>query len=333
MISIDEFKKTKTIVTHANCADGMMSAILLHDVLPSAEILFLTYNTKEHAELEAKPGMLFCDMTPPRARFQEFLSEDLGTIVLDHHVKAKDLVLAFGKRGFFADENEDPGISGAVLAHDLIWHPEQKLRMSLSDNGAGFLQRVAEITDVVELVGIYDTWQKYHSRWMEACYLTEVLRFFPWLHWRDQSCCSPTRYAPTRGDPLDDGVPSFSWWWEEQKRIGQTLLDRKASRLSKTSEGAARVMTTAKLRYMIVNDYYAANDVLEAHKDDIDLAIGFMHVPNQIRISLRSNGKFDCGSFATLHGGGGHTNASGCVITSDSPFVDIIRAIQRYEDH
>jgi hypothetical protein len=78
----ERLKNVRTIVTHEGCPDGIASAILCHDALPQAEIVWLQYGTAKRRELPATEGMLFVDMTPEPSRNQEFV--DAGAIVLDH---------------------------------------------------------------------------------------------------------------------------------------------------------------------------------------------------------------------------------------------------------
>ena len=120
-LPIEKLKALKVIVSHENCADGLASAMILKDVLPKAKVVFLQYGTPDHVNLVAEEGMIFCDFSPPPARAQEFV--DVGAIVLDHHKTAKAVVALFGDLGVFADEKDDPGVSGAVLAYREVWLP------------------------------------------------------------------------------------------------------------------------------------------------------------------------------------------------------------------
>ena len=94
-IPIEKLQAVKTIVVHGNCPDGLASAIVLDDVLPGREIIHAVHQI---TPLEAKPGLLFCDICPPRDRVQEF--RDVGTIVLNHHKTQRDLIESFEHHAF-----------------------------------------------------------------------------------------------------------------------------------------------------------------------------------------------------------------------------------------
>src|SRR5882724_8183379 len=64
MIPLEKLKGVTHIITHADCPDGVASAMVLRQVLPTAEVRAIQYETHEHKKLEAKPGMLFCDFSP-----------------------------------------------------------------------------------------------------------------------------------------------------------------------------------------------------------------------------------------------------------------------------
>ncbi len=119
MIDVEKLSAVRRVIVHANCADGMASAMILHDALPDAEVVFLQHGTAEFLSLPATTGMLFCDISPPADRVAEFVG--VGAIVLDHHKTVRDVVEAFGDCGVFADETKEPGVSGALLAYREVW--------------------------------------------------------------------------------------------------------------------------------------------------------------------------------------------------------------------
>ena len=144
------FENTQRIIVHAHCPDGMASAMILTAALPEAKIEFVQYNSPEHIEMTAEADMLFCDITPHRSRVDDFVRAE--SIVLDHHRGAKDIVDAFGERGVFADEEKEPGVSGAVLAFREVY--DCALDMD-GPNAPSF-----DVSDFATLAGIRDTWQR-----------------------------------------------------------------------------------------------------------------------------------------------------------------------------
>ena len=121
MIKRDWLLDVTAILTHDNCPDGSASALIASDVLPTARIVFLMHGTQAYEDLAPAPGMLFVDITPPKARAKEFVAA--GAIVLDHHAKQEDVVKMFGERGIYADEKRQRGVSGAGLAYEHVWRP------------------------------------------------------------------------------------------------------------------------------------------------------------------------------------------------------------------
>ena len=173
-----KLKKVERIVVHDNCPDGMASALFLYDAL-YIEPEFLSYGQPAFENLEATPNTLFCDITPPHDRYKEWLG--LDTIVLDHHRSTKELVAAFGDMGVFADEKEEPGVSGAVLAYREVYKPvalEEKYYSSYDVPESKMPAMFAKIA------GIRDTWQNDSPYWLESCEQAATLTFYPWEHWR-----------------------------------------------------------------------------------------------------------------------------------------------------
>ncbi len=137
-MNLDQLKAVKTIITHDNCGDGLMSAILLKDAYSQVgltpDIKFVQYGTETYRRLEPGPNQLFCDFSPfipdievagQKVPDPEKLKPwvDSGALILDHHKGAKLAVKGFGENGIFADETAEPGVAGAVLAFKYVWLP------------------------------------------------------------------------------------------------------------------------------------------------------------------------------------------------------------------
>lgn len=308
MIEIEVLKQVTHIITHANCPDGIASAMILKDALPDAEVTFLQYGTPEMTALAAKPGMLFCDITPPRERVQEFA--DAGAVVLDHHKGAKDIVEAFGERGVFADEVTEPGVSGAFLAYRHVYGPWLHEHNRIT---AALLAREDRVNDFARLAGVRDTWQTTSEYWKEACAQAEVLMFL-----------GAERLLAERNAHLS----------EEDMDLGRTLLLKKLKAADEITEhGLLRVGD-----WLLFNDGdRRTSDVAEAARKrypDANGVAGFHYAVQsdgtmRLVFSLRSGREgVDVAAIAKANGGGGHTRAAGfSVPVRTSPIFQFERAL------
>ncbi len=318
----------KKCIVHDNCPDGLVSAILLRDALPEAEIVFVAYGSEAYKALRPEPGVLYADFSPPVRTFRstEGLStgtyfvhaEDLGllkayvdagTIVLDHHATARPVVEAFVENGRFGDEKANPGVCGATLVYEHVW----------LGNAARRLGSIAKpIINLVLLAGIRDTWQRSHDRWREACAQARVLMFYPKHHWVRPSRTERSDHGP--GMSLDNILNE----WPTYEALGEVLEQKNEERVTELIESAYSFTSRKGTRVAVVAGT-DTSDVAEAL--DVDLVIGFaystertygaqlFHVTQtpKMRLSTRSHTTFDCAAFTkTLGGGGGHTKAAGC---------------------
>ena len=303
MLDLDSLLAVRTIVTHEGCADGIASAIILRDALPSARVEFVQYNTPAHRDLRATPGLLFCDMTPPAARVQEFV--DAGAIALDHHRGAREIVDAFGERGVFADEATEPGVSGATLAFREVWSTVV-LHHGYSDCYESALG------DLAKLAGIRDTWQRNDPRWREACAQAAALRFWP-----------PETLI---GAPIDALAARLE--------IGDTLLQRDEARDERSIAEAYR-FEVGGLRVVAFEGLHTS-DIAERLEGEADLVLGWRYRMEDGRarmvISARSNGAVSALALATANGGGGHERAAGfkIVVRHDASPYAVLEFIVRY---
>lgn len=292
----DALRSVTTIVTHADCPDGIASALILLDALPDAEVVFTTYNTEHYRNLPAAPGMLFCDITPPRERAQEFVAA--GAFVRDHHRGAQDIVALFGERGVFADE---PGVSGAMLAY----------RYWCDRYGVSFAGGFGQVQDnwfkLAELAGIRDTWQRQHPRWREACAQAAALCFWPW-----SSLVRPA-----------DIVMTVRWQHHLQGllQIGETLLARDEATARRCLSEASRVRVTgpsgALTCVVFEGGSHESSNVADL-AGDADLVMAWHYRREGGRflldVSCRSRGAFKVVDLAKHYGGGGHDRAAGFTV-------------------
>lgn len=299
----------KRIVVHAGCPDGTASAMLLKDALPDAEVETLQYSPEEQNALKAEPGMIFCDISPPAWRAEEFAR--LGTVVLDHHKTAKDVVAKFGRRGVYADEAEMPGVCGALLAYRYVWEP--LLRNVMDDTTNEWVEKFAR------LAGIRDTWQNKDPLWEEACKQAYILQFMPVERWIK---IPMEKLALTWYD-------SFSW-------VGDVLTDQRAKAVQRSIKHAVRLTSNKGTRILTINSTQTS-DVAESVGNEADLIVGFNYSAEgndqRMILSTRSHSNFDCAGFAKSLGGGGHLRAAGVNIPcpATSPYKEILRVVNDWE--
>ena len=323
MLPLDQLRATKTIIVHDSCADGLASALFLHDVLPEADLRFVQYSTLAYLNLEASPNMLFCDFSPPAERWEPF--RDAGAMILDHHKKAKSIVQAFGENGVFADEVLDPGVCGAYLAYREVWC--RLADKSYQDEAGPWPQRVAE------LAGIRDTWLNKHPDWKEACILADAMRFFPAETWLE------------RRRPFD--LASHKEWWDERIGVGRWLFEKNERTVQKALANSYRFTTTKGTRVVVFEGMKPTSDASDAMGDDADLIVGFNYFLEEfpegrmctLTFSTRSRTGFDCSALAAHYGGGGHTAAAGFSVRFDpregarDPFTVIRDLVEKYQHY
>jgi nanoRNase/pAp phosphatase (c-di-AMP/oligoRNAs hydrolase) len=285
-----------TVVSHADCPDGIASAMILHRALPSAAIVFIEHNTPEQRALPANRGMLFCDIAPAADRLAEFVAAE--AIVLDHHKGARDAVAAFGERGRFADERQEPGVSGALLAYREAFRP--------------LLGEDVEVERFARLAGIRDTWQNTEAEWDEACAQATALTFFGYEHLSTQVVLSP--------DKLE---------------VGRLLLSKK---LETARGVAAHKCFKLRPDVVMFNDRDrvlsdVAHFVLEVERA-VQIVCGFHYKVTSdgamlLVYALRSRRDgVDVAAIAKANGGGGHSSAAGFSVAVDGT-ADPVATLQR----
>jgi len=333
-IDLEKLRAVKTIIAHGYrdrpCADGVASALVLRDVLPNAEIRFVSYG-EELAELEAEPGMLFCDIAPTPERAPDFIAQ--GSIVLDHHASARTVVELFTglNLGAYGDAQTMPGVSGAWLAYAEVWvrlayQGTQRPRYhTVEGRGSAGVRKLAR------LAGVRDTWQRASEEWVAACEQSEALEFWPWKSW------------PAFPFGVNGHNPDFL----AMMAIGPVLYAKKQERAVKTAKEAFITHTLVGTSLAIIPTL-STSDVAEVLDQEVDIVIGFAYKPPTsanvfnstptLVLSLRSHKGFDVSMFCKAHGGGGHRAAAGCEIhpsmwSGEQPYSHIVRLIEAWENH
>lgn len=311
MINIDKLKSVKHLVTHANCPDGVASALIVKDAIPDVRVSFMAYGSKEHRELEPAPGTLFCDFTPYVGDTSKYPlnREDgsvldcwvkAGAIVLDHHPTAQDIVEAFGENGVFGlnERNE----CGAWLAYEHVWKHFCVFLCELRDELVSehySAPMSVEVENFARLAAIRDTWKKDDPQWREACEQAALLLFWPF-------------------DDLDIRSDIFLG-----SDLGKVLVGKQLSAAQRSLDEAHYFQTTKGTRVCVFQGVSTTSDAAELFDNPgqvpgPDLVVGFHYKVDadklQLQFSTRSHTGYDCASFAKAHGGGGHRAAAGFTV-------------------
>lgn len=279
------------IITHANCADGIASAMILRRALD------LPVTWMSHGDDPDPEPALFCDISPPRHRVQEWF--DAGACVLDHHATARDIVERFGVRGWYGDQS---GVSGARLAY--------KLTLCINNSHAHFQASLFAAT-----VGAYDTWSKQHALggWGRACAAAEALLTYG-------------------GDEMLRS--GRAWLTDDEYRVGRCVYERKLSQCQASLDAAQRISIN-DLRLLVAPDSrgltnYMA-DMAREQGRRADALLTWRVGGGRARWSIRAIGDVDVSAFAQARGGGGHPGAAGfstaapdavAMLTSEQPLSD-----------
>lgn len=289
------------LVTHDDCADGLASAMIVADACPGIEVVFAQHNTPSLTELEPRPRMLFCDIAPPRERAHLFV--EAGATVLDHHRHARDIVELFGERGVFADEELEPGVSGALLAYREVWRPMRAKNLHARVD-AWHPERAKEIHFFAQLVAIRDTWQRESAQWVNACALHSLLMAIPRDYWVGHL---------------------YRVFDSDMEELGGILYKNRLAQVDKLiRDGAFKLLDEdggSRRRWALFPDSnHLVSDVAEKLRElrIADVVCGWWQTMNDGELStvlsLRSNGSLDVGALAKRFGGGGHTRAAGCAV-------------------
>ncbi len=315
MIPLEKLHAITTAIVHAECPDGLASALLIKDALPDVQIRLVQYNTPAHRELVAEPGLLFADFSPPADRAQEFV--DAGALIMDHHKTARPVVMAFGENGVFGDEVTEPGVCGATLVYRHFWLPLllAKGEDYIDPDLRIFVERFAH------LAGIRDTWQNKHPDWYAACVQASALFF------------------SNHEEILLAGLESVYQNWEGTYIwAGKISHDRHLKRCQRAAQEGWKHVSIKGTRVVAFQGVKLSSEAAEAIGDGADLVVGFdvfsqNGVPRYV-FSMRSHTTFDCGSFAKRFGGGGHTQAAGFHVDEPehNPYTTLRHYLGIYEE-
>lgn len=311
-LDITKLQGIKTVVTHADCSDGLASAMIIRSVLPEVDLVFLQYKTDGQENLKVTDGMLFVDFSPSKTRVKDFV--DGGALVLDHHKYQKDIVKAFGANGVFADEVENPGIAGAMLAYTEVWLPLVKANPFKYLNGAsralyeeallklGAVRTAAEkatggkvadlktLNEVPEVKAVLETLDQL----IETCPLSlRIKEFATSVSVRDTwQKTNPKWYE---GRTLNEALRFFSnevWLsdlfpavgqdsaWNLRCDLGHNLVEKQDRKIAKILASAYRTEVKGK-KVQIHQGVSHTSDLAEASAAGTDYIIGFSYLSEE----------------------------------------------------
>ena len=286
----DRIRNTTHLVTHGNCHDGTMSAFLVRQLLPDVKVTFIDHGSAEHRALKPEPGTVFCDIIPHESTIDSFVLSDC--LILDHHKGAKAHLARFPEeRVMFADEKDDPGVSGAVLAHRVFIDPFTE---DFDDAQSYYL-----MGEFARLAGIYDTWVKKDPSFADAEKQAESLTFL--------GSEAVLQRTPKQ---LDDDI----------RKLGPMLVQKQVDSARDLGEKGV-VYTVGGSSVLVVPTTSKVNKVQElnnTHDMVVGVSVGKDYQGNpQYRFSMRvhAHRDIDAAAICKVYGGGGHTKAAGMGLT------------------
>lgn len=295
--------KTQVIVAHKSCADGFVSALFLRLALGTTPRCVFLSHGREREELVAEPGMLFCDMSPPEGRRDEFA--DVDAIVLDHHASARSLFE--GERPLLGLCAGEAGVSGAVLAHAVV----ERARWRSTARGLVSRHRLAR------LVGIYDTWQRSSPDWADARAATEMVHFVRRSFDESEGCLDGWDVDKLLIE-IEKGISTVGRRLVQQEDLRAKEEASRAHRIVLGIDGAdplrVAFVESGSKGVSLASDHVTDADIVCSVdlEHGADLGRGFREL--SYRVSMRSRGArsdLDLSRIAKALGGGGHRNAAG----------------------
>lgn len=299
LVKLRESNQT-VIYAHANCADGLASAIIAKAALINAEVVFVSHH--KELVLDVRPA-LFVDFCPPAKQADDFLAN--GSVVLDHHRSAREVVSRFESinQGVFADEEKDRGVSGAMLVYQHVYMGENEI-----------------FQEMAHLIGLSDTYQINNARYLDGVKLSLALRTIPSSIWLNTKL----------------NKESFELF----KKIGAATYDNDQDDLKRLASKVI-VIEEGNVKVAII-DSMKVTGILKLLPAGVDAIIGFHYDVDsdkqsvQLQLSVRSKSKerFHAANFCKLFGGGGHDHAAGCSLdvsySTKNPYSQIQNVIKLY---
>jgi hypothetical protein len=172
VIPVEKLREIKQVVYHQSCPDGTAAAMICLTALrllhgsswtdETVDFKSVQYKTDFFEnKFEPRPGQLFVDITPPRAKWEQW--KDVQPIVLDHHDSVREITVGLG--GVFGENSEL--MSGARLAYEHVLRPVAEFlcrdldpeRDSHNIIRSDCNQALERWDEFSRLAAIRDTWQ------------------------------------------------------------------------------------------------------------------------------------------------------------------------------
>ena len=284
----DALLQVSEIVSHSSCPDGMGAAMMCTAAYVAGGMnppptYFVQYDTRAHNEMKAKPRQLFVDITPPKARWEEW--KGLSPIVLDHHESAMHVVQSLN--GVYGG----PEQSGTVLAFENVMVP-----------------LVGDSVDPAwkwfsHLCMIRDTWKTASSNWMEACALAHALL----LNGQEWA----VHVATTGKLPFDELMNVGMKMHAKIMRQAKGVVRNSMKHVLKIGGRDVNIVFFNHAEGGTMSDI--AHYVMEQVPCDVVIGYFYVHEDDNIRCvaSVRTNGVISASELARSFEGGGHAKAAG----------------------
>ena len=321
------------VISHANCTDGWGSINVLQKLFAGEEAMFYSFGHGDTALIESivasciKKVVIVIDYALPFAVWQKVVAVAKQVITLDHHLSAKKEY-----------ESQEISILNKVedVTFDLLESEQVITCFDMSKSGAmltkcfallfGVSFSYAEL-DVLNMIQDMDLFKKElpHSEHLYA-YISNNAMYADGLYNNAQ---------PLSKEELAKGMSYFAYICQNLQHVlteGKArhclFLEQVETLAGFADETTLSVQINDQLvehTGMIINaNFLFASELgsLLAKKTN-SFAMIYSIVHGKAKISFRSVKDFDCSVLAGLLGGGGHKNASACVVDIETLF-DII---------
>jgi len=310
----DALLQVSEIVSHSSCPDGIGAAMVCVAAYVAGGMnppptYFIQYDTRAHNEMKARPRQLFVDITPPKARWEDW--RGLSPIILDHHESVTHIVQSLD--GVYGDSD----CSGTTLAFDNIMVP---LSGDVLTAAAKIGQDdLATWKRFAHLCMVRDTWKTASPDWAEACALAHALLL--------QGQKWAVHVATVGRLPFDELINIGTKMYEKIMRQAKGVVRNSAKHVLKAGGRDIKIAFFNHAEGGTVSDI--AHHVMDQMPCDVVVGYFYVHEDDATRCvaSVRTNGAISASELARTFDGGGHARAAGFRIPdgpSPKQIIDLI---------